>query len=121
MNYDYEDALAFVQAYAQDPEGMTEALREVLHEQESGYDDAVDELVAANPDIETDRFHQFVHIAGGNFDRAVELYRDDDARSAEQAQAALADLERLARRAVGGSAGQELNDAIDEMLPRRGT
>jgi len=48
------------------------------------YDATVAGIVNANPDIRAERFHQYVAAANGNWDLAVQMYRDDTQQVLEE-------------------------------------
>jgi hypothetical protein len=52
------------------------------------YDAYIEQICAANPDVDGRRFHRFVSAAEGNFDLALQLYRADRAEEEARVRAA---------------------------------
>lgn len=88
--------------------------QQTLEEQQmQEYYAAVDQVLAdpANADINRDRFHKFVNFADGNFEKAIEMYREDVAASRQEAVNSLGltpeQLAELTRNAPPPTLGQD--------------
>jgi hypothetical protein len=127
--YSPDVAGAFVQGVveqAKQPAPIDARYEEMLAQWEDqkqleAYDQAVERVVAMNPDVSAARLHAFVAASDGNFERAVDLERAD--RAAMLADAGLqrvpqpgpAPIDYSQARAAGHmTAQQELHRRIEE-------
>lgn len=91
------------------------------NKQLTAYDQTIEQIVAANPDVDSNAFHVFVAAAEGNFDKAVSMYRADRAQILSDhglqrvPQPGPAAMDYSAARAAGHMTAQdELHRRIEE-------
>jgi hypothetical protein len=82
----------------------------------AAYDNAIAEVVSANPDVDPNRIHTYVAAAEGDFEQALQLYRADTARvlSTYSRVAAPAEDPAPDYRALGMTPQQGLHAAIEQ-------
>jgi hypothetical protein len=89
-------------------------------QQLTAYDSAIEQIVAANPDINPNRLHAFVAAAEGNWDKAVEMERADRAQILQDhglqpiPEPDVPTDAYAARRAEGMSPEDALHAAVDD-------